>query len=73
MFLGKEDVALMLVKEGLARLDDYAVGTKELIEAQAEAQRLKKNVGPSFSILLFVALLILGELDLENIRSSSGN
>ena len=45
MFLGTEDVALLLVKEGLAKVDEYSDRvSKELTEAQEEAKRLKKNV-----------------------------
>jgi staphylococcal nuclease domain-containing protein 1 len=43
MFLGSDDVAVMLVREGLARVDDYS-GSKELADAQEEAKRLGKNV-----------------------------
>lgn len=46
MLLNGEDVATMLVKEGLARVDDYAAerGEKDLLAAQDEAKRAKKNV-----------------------------
>lgn len=44
MFLGKDDVAVLLVREGLAKIDEYAAGSKELTEAQDEAKRAKKNV-----------------------------
>jgi staphylococcal nuclease domain-containing protein 1 len=48
MFLGTENVAVLLVKEGLARVDEYASergGAKDLIAAQDEAKKLRKNVG----------------------------
>ncbi|KAL8292267.1 hypothetical protein RQP46_001733 [Phenoliferia psychrophenolica] len=48
MFLGKDDVAVMLVREGLAKIDEYAAGSKELTEAQDEAKRAKKNLWKSF-------------------------
>ena len=44
MFLGSESVAVLLVREGLAKVDEYAAGSRELTEAQDEAKSLKKNV-----------------------------
>lgn len=46
LFLGKDDLAVLLVKEGLAKVDEYASERKDLFDAQEEAQREKKNVGP---------------------------
>lgn len=47
LFLNDQDVALLLVQEGLARVDDYASerGAKDLLEAQDAARAAKKNVG----------------------------
>jgi staphylococcal nuclease domain-containing protein 1 len=46
MYLGKDDVAVLLIREGLARVDEYAAerGSKDLVDAQEEAKRAKKNV-----------------------------
>lgn len=44
MFLGSDNVAVLLVREGLAKVDEYAAGSRELTEAQDEAKSLKKNV-----------------------------
>ncbi|KAI5475177.1 transcription factor (Snd1/p100) [Pseudohyphozyma bogoriensis] len=50
LFLGKDDVAVALVREGLARVDEYAAerGARELLEAQEEAKRAKKNIWKSY-------------------------
>ncbi|SCV72043.1 BQ2448_4737 [Microbotryum intermedium] len=50
MFLGKDDFAVLLVKEGLARVDDYAAenGAKELVEAQDEAKRNSKGIWSNY-------------------------
>lgn len=44
MYIGTENVAVLLVKEGLAKVDEYAAVARELTDAQAEAQAAKKNV-----------------------------
>lgn len=43
MFLGGQDVAVLLLKEGLAKMDEYS-NSKELAEAEEEAKRAQKNV-----------------------------
>ncbi|SCZ88438.1 BZ3500_MvSof-1268-A1-R1_Chr2-1g04411 [Microbotryum saponariae] len=50
MFLGKDDFAVLLVKEGLARVDEYAAekGAKDLVEAQDEAKRNKKGIWSNY-------------------------
>ncbi|KAK4054505.1 hypothetical protein OIV83_000999 [Microbotryomycetes sp. JL201] len=50
MLINGEDVATMLVHEGLARVDDYAAerGEKDLIAAQDEAKRAQKNIWSSY-------------------------
>ncbi|KAM0791327.1 hypothetical protein ACM66B_005797 [Microbotryomycetes sp. NB124-2] len=50
MFINGEDVATMLVREGLARVDDYAAerGERDLITAQEEAKRAQKNIWSSY-------------------------
>ena len=48
LFLNGADFAVALVREGLAKLDDYATPSKELAEAQDEAKRAKRNVWRNF-------------------------
>ncbi|KAM0752525.1 hypothetical protein T439DRAFT_324618 [Meredithblackwellia eburnea MCA 4105] len=50
LYLNKEDVAVLLVKEGLAKVDPYADErvVKDLMEAEAEAKKAKKNIWKNF-------------------------
>lgn len=48
LFLNGVDFAVSLVREGLAKLDDYATPSKELAEAQEEAKKAKKNIWKNF-------------------------
>ncbi|KAK4705914.1 staphylococcal nuclease domain-containing protein 1, partial [Phenoliferia sp. Uapishka_3] len=48
MFLGNDDVAVLLVREGLAKVDEYASVSKDLTEAQEEAKSARKNIWSSF-------------------------
>lgn len=54
LYVNKENVAVMLAREGLARVDDYNT-TDELRQAEAAAKREKKNVGQNFSLQLCLA------------------
>jgi staphylococcal nuclease domain-containing protein 1 len=45
---GKDDVALQLVEQGLAKVDEYSSGEKELEKAQSLAQSLRKNLWTSY-------------------------
>ncbi|GAA5820185.1 hypothetical protein JCM11251_005517 [Rhodosporidiobolus azoricus] len=47
LFLNGQDVAAMLVREGLAKVDDYSQ-SKELWSLQEEAQKAKKNLWTSY-------------------------
>ncbi|GAA6034124.1 hypothetical protein JCM8097_000707 [Rhodosporidiobolus ruineniae] len=47
LFLNGQDVAALLVREGLAKVDDYCQ-SKELWSLQEEAQRAKKNLWTNF-------------------------
>jgi staphylococcal nuclease domain-containing protein 1 len=44
LYLNGQDVAELLIAEGLARLDEYASPSKALIEAEAIAKAPRKNV-----------------------------
>lgn len=73
MFLENEDVALLLIKEGLAKIDEYAADrvSKEITEGQEEAKRLKKNVSLDFShdpVFCFFFLIELLPVDLVQFR-----
>lgn len=48
LYVGKENVAAMLAREGLARVDEYNP-TEELKQAEAAAKREKKNVSAYLS------------------------
>ncbi|GAA5898069.1 hypothetical protein JCM6882_003319 [Rhodosporidiobolus microsporus] len=47
LFLNGQDVAALLVREGLAKVDDYSQ-SKELWALQEEAQKAKKNIWTSY-------------------------
>lgn len=47
LFLNGQDVAVLLLKEGLAKADDYTT-SKELLDAQELAQKEKKNIWRSY-------------------------
>lgn len=44
LYINKESVALMLVREGLARVDEYNA-TSDLKNAEELAKKERKNVG----------------------------
>lgn len=47
LYLNGQDVAQLLVSEGLARVDDYST-SKELATAQETAQQSRKNIWSSY-------------------------
>lgn len=58
MFLGTDNVAVLLVKEGLAKVDEYAQVARELTDAQDEAKNAKKNVSRPLSLSHPLSFLI---------------
>lgn len=53
LYVNKENVAVLLAREGLARVDEYNP-TEELRQAEAAAKKEKKNV--SYKTICFVLL-----------------
>jgi hypothetical protein len=73
LYLNGQDVAELLIAEGLARLDEYASPSKALIEAEAIAKASRKNVScplstPLDGLALINCALISPSLDMENLR-----
>jgi len=66
LYVNKENVAGLLTREGLARVDEYNT-TPELQEAEAAAKREKKNVSrASFTASMYDQCTIVGMLTLLN-------